>query len=65
MGGMRKGRHVLFHTFLGFSLRASVLKSVLFQAQLVEKGFALKEGRHMGFDTPYYIHIAYKWPVTS
>lgn len=47
MGGMRKGRHVLFHTFLGLPLRASVVKSVLFQARLVEKGFALKEGRHV------------------
>lgn len=34
-------------TFLGLPLRGPALKSVLLQAQRVEKGFSLKEGFEM------------------
>lgn len=50
-GGMCEERHVLRLTFLGLPLGASGLEPILFQAQLVEKCFALKEGKRVDFDT--------------
>lgn len=46
------------HTFLGLPLRGPALKSVLLQAQVVEKWFSLKEGCDMHLT---WIHIVYKW----
>lgn len=54
MGGTCEECHVLRLTFLGLSLCASGLESVLFQAQLVEKCFALKGGKCMDSDTHSY-----------
>lgn len=51
MGGMCEERHVLRLTFLGLPLCASGLEPVLFQAQLVEKCFALKDRKRVEFDT--------------
>lgn len=49
MGGMCEEHHVLQPTFPGLPLCASGLEPVLFQAQLVEKCFALKEEEMRGF----------------
>lgn len=54
MGGMCEKRLVLRLTFLGLPQHASGLEPILLQAQLVEKCFALKEGKHMYFDTHSY-----------
>lgn len=49
-----KEHHVLWLTFLGLPLCASGLEPILFQAQLVEKCFALKGGKCVDFDTHSY-----------
>lgn len=51
MGGMCEERRVLRLTFLGLPVCTSGLEPVLSQAQLVEKCFALKEGKRVDFHT--------------
>lgn len=54
MGGMCEERSFFFFlepTFRGLPLCSSGLEPILFQTQLVEKCFGLKEGKCVDFDT--------------